>query len=778
MTSDQLGNAISLIKTGDKVNAREILFQIILDDPHNETAWIWLVETMPNDADRITTLEQCLKYNPESKMAQKGLEVFRSHLPTSISEPPTAAPAPINPPKPVGEPVIFPAASINKREEPEDENLSQAEADQPAASFPGEDFVSSELVSAKFDPTARPATKSKDEQQDPVMQFREKKAPRKARRIWPILGIVTLVLLILMGLIAYTIISGKFPAVIDFLSGNSQNPIALIQKNNAQANLPPGPAHKVVTATATPTITLPVSTSTLTPKPVIPTASRTVAPPPATPAFSGAPILPHPIYFISGQSGGKQVWRISYDGKTLEQITNENSPVTGLDVSQVDGTLAYISNNQLILTDAGGGGRRVLVTGQTLVQGSVTDRLNKEISNPVWSPDGTSLAYGLDGISLINIKTSQSSSLISNILPPSGSVTPYQVFRPLAWSGDGTLLAAQLERDTGNSVLVLPKTGEKPVFPLDTLPCCQVSWSMDGHSLFVASPSSQNFAAGLWQLNVTTGQVTNLINGLVSNTSTYTYVAWPKQSADGHLYYFYGQQSDNTSSSLSLEVSPANQPAQRSQIQSGNSFNYPEAIWAPDASQVVVDNPGDGSFELLKTDNSPIIPLAAEGTNPRWGNQIAPKVSGTAATPAQTPAPTSDAASLKNKYIGINYPPFPSELTMVQTLRTPSQDVYGLSLVQFQDITMVWLLKYLGKNNFGGAKLGVSDILVQSKIKGDLQWSLGSCTVQGQNQPDVLALGIKDDTTSQVNALFAWRVDINTLKFQQIYLDRLSCEFD
>jgi Tol biopolymer transport system component len=779
MTSELLGNAISLVKTGYKDQAREILFQIILDDPHNETAWIWLVETMPNDSDRITTLEQCLQYNPESKMAQKGLEIFRSHL--AASTPATPPLQPINAPPPIAEPEIALAASINLEEKPEDKTSLQEDENQPAASIPEEEFFSSELVSANLDKTVQPETVTENEQPNPVTQLRKKKALKKSGRLWLILGLVTLILLILMGLMAYAIISGKLPAIIDTLSGNPQIPITLIQKNNFKASPPPGSGIKAATTSPTQLTSTSVPSQTLAPNFAATTANQNATQLPATPSFNGTPILPHPIYFISDSSSSEQIWRMSFDGKTLDQITKETSQITGLDVSQADGTLAYISNNQLILADAGGGNRRVLLSGQPLVPGSVTDRFSKEISNPLWSPDGTNLAYGLNGISLLNLKTNQTTSLISNVLPPGASVTPYQVFRPLAWSEDGSMLAVQLEKDTGSSVMVIQISDADALYPPDTLPCCQVSWSIDGNSLFVASPSSQYIAAGLWQFDLATGKVTNLINGLDKNTNTYTYVAWPKQSADGRLNYFYGQQSDSASFPFTLDVSSLSQIDTRSQIQSGDSFNYPEAIWAPDASLVVVDNPRDGSLELLKTDSSAVIPLAADGTNLRWGNQNAPKSSGTSVTPAPTPLPTLDTNSVKNKYIGLNYPPFPSELTLVQMLRTPSDqdNGYGISLVQTPDnTTLVWLLKYLGQNNFGGSKIGVSDVLVQPDIKGDLQWALGDCAVQGQNQPDVLVLGLKDDATSLITTLFAWRVDPNTLKFRQIYLDQLTCVFD
>lgn len=76
MTID-LSQAISLIRSGQKDQARDLLYALLKADPHNEMAWLWLAETLPNDEQRIRALEQCLKAIPESQLARKGLERMR-----------------------------------------------------------------------------------------------------------------------------------------------------------------------------------------------------------------------------------------------------------------------------------------------------------------------------------------------------------------------------------------------------------------------------------------------------------------------------------------------------------------------------------------------------------------------------------------------------------------------------------------------------------------------------------------------------------------------------
>ncbi len=76
MPSEELIRAISLARAGEKDSARHILLKIVQEEPHNEMAWIWLVDTMPTDAQRISTLKQCLRNLPSSQIARRALETI------------------------------------------------------------------------------------------------------------------------------------------------------------------------------------------------------------------------------------------------------------------------------------------------------------------------------------------------------------------------------------------------------------------------------------------------------------------------------------------------------------------------------------------------------------------------------------------------------------------------------------------------------------------------------------------------------------------------------
>src|SRR4026208_2613994 len=73
-------------------------------------------------------------------------------------------------------------------------------------------------------------------------------------------------------------------------------------------------------------------------------------------------LLPHILYFTNNDDAGiAQVFRLEMDGTTVTQLTFETSAVDSYDVSQVDGSVAYVAGNQLLLIDADGSDRRVLL---------------------------------------------------------------------------------------------------------------------------------------------------------------------------------------------------------------------------------------------------------------------------------------------------------------------------------------------------------------------------------------------------------------------------------
>lgn len=64
--SERLKQAIDYIRSGEKEIAREIILEIIQADPDYEKAWIWLVETVPDRANKIDILKTRLEQYPET----------------------------------------------------------------------------------------------------------------------------------------------------------------------------------------------------------------------------------------------------------------------------------------------------------------------------------------------------------------------------------------------------------------------------------------------------------------------------------------------------------------------------------------------------------------------------------------------------------------------------------------------------------------------------------------------------------------------------------------
>lgn len=66
LTPDILQQAISMARAGRKVEARDLLLQIVEDDPQCEVAWIWLSGLVDSLEDKIIACENVLVLNPSN----------------------------------------------------------------------------------------------------------------------------------------------------------------------------------------------------------------------------------------------------------------------------------------------------------------------------------------------------------------------------------------------------------------------------------------------------------------------------------------------------------------------------------------------------------------------------------------------------------------------------------------------------------------------------------------------------------------------------------------
>jgi hypothetical protein len=343
-------------------------------------------------------------------------------------------------------------------------------------------------------------------------------------------------------------------------------------------------------------------------------------------------LLPRSFYYLGADGAGLlQVFRIERDGTTQHQITSEPVNVGNYDVSLTDGSVAYVANNQLLWINADGSNRHVLVDAGAV---DPNNPFITNISDPVFSPDGQTLAYGFKGLQFYSVATGQSTLVIENQIDDAGGglFVPRELYSPERYSPDGTKLLITLGYYEGaSSAVYYPATNA--LVRLEggegALLCCdETEWSADSSSIYVASPTSGMFSSGLWKIDAATGEVTTLLPGDAGggnyNVADEAYLA-----PDGQLYFFFATTPSPEGvimrSPLQLVRSAPDGVTGRTVI-SGEDFQLlNEALWAPDASFVVaVLAPSaeiyqGGQAKIVYADGRPAVPLTPSAQQMRWG---------------------------------------------------------------------------------------------------------------------------------------------------------------
>ncbi|MEW6239220.1 MAG: hypothetical protein AB1564_00230 [Chloroflexota bacterium] len=353
---------------------------------------------------------------------------------------------------------------------------------------------------------------------------------------------------------------------------------------------------------------------------------------PVTPPPASSDVLPRTLYYLANDNAGLlQVFRMEKDGKTVRQVTFETSEVRGFDPSPVDGSVAYVSNNQLLLINADGSNRRVLVDGGPQ---DVNNPFLNAVSSPVFSPNGKTLAYGFKGLNFYALDTGVSNLVIENLIEniDENFQFPRELYSPDRYSPDGSKLLVTLGYYEGASSAIYYPAGNALVRLSGgegaAICCGEVEWTADGAALFSGSPTMGMFTSGLWRVDAASGAVTTLLPGDPGN-GTYNYADDPYLGPDGQLYFFFANMpvTDEFISRTPLQLvrSAPDGVTGRTVLRPDTFELMNENLWAPDASFVIVayapiqDVYQGGRAEIVYLDGRPNVVLTAFALNMKWG---------------------------------------------------------------------------------------------------------------------------------------------------------------
>lgn len=343
------------------------------------------------------------------------------------------------------------------------------------------------------------------------------------------------------------------------------------------------------------------------------------------PARTSMDLLPHRLYFLGKDNQAiSQIYRLEHDGKTKTQLTFEPVSVDDYDVSPVDGNIVYVTNNQLLWVNADGSNRHVLVDGGT---------------QPVFSPSGQILAYAHGGLNLYDLSTGMTNLVIADH-PTDGSL-PLETYAPEIYSPDGTKLLITVGHPPDSpSTAAIYSPANQVLMQFagteESLTCCNfyggAKWSADSSRFYaVASQSDSSYRFGvLWKVDANSGAVVSL-NRAVAEDGTISLPYEPYLAPNGQLYFFLG--SYNNASGffdapvLQLVRSSPDGVTGRTVLRDENFLLMNEALWAPDASFVIVAtaparnwNQDGGVLELYYTNGlKDGIWLAPFGKQMKWG---------------------------------------------------------------------------------------------------------------------------------------------------------------
>jgi hypothetical protein len=304
--------------------------------------------------------------------------------------------------------------------------------------------------------------------------------------------------------------------------------------------------------------------------------------------------------------------------------------VEDYDVSQVDGSIVYTSNNQLFTVNRDGTNRSIIVDGGVLDPNSPATTI---LSNPLWSPDAQTIAFGHKGVNLYSVVAGQSTLTLPSQIDSNGFG---QMIYPESYSPDGTkilITIAPIASDGSFSAIYHPSDNSVVNLTNPTggsgSTCCSYSWTADSASIYTGTAFLSPFtSAGLSRVDTNSGKTEALLTS-DELAEDFNLATTPFLAPDGQLYFIYANQSglNNFSVNVDLQMvrSADDGVTGRTVLRPESFSNASGFLWAPDASFLIAttypapDVYAGGPAQLYYSDGRPSLSLVPFAMRMKWG---------------------------------------------------------------------------------------------------------------------------------------------------------------
>ena len=256
--------------------------------------------------------------------------------------------------------------------------------------------------------------------------------------------------------------------------------------------------------------------------------------------------------------------------------------------------------------------------------------ITNSLTLPRFSPDGGTLAYGMNGVNLYDLVSGTSVNPLTNIPRVGDGFTIIEEgYSPEEFSPDGSKLLVNVfyyEAGTLGFYDLASGAFIKLSRPEGGLLCCNSQWTSDGSAVYVASSVIGMVEPGMWRFNAADGSALTLLPPTNSDGS-FNFADYPLLPPDGQLRFFFANLPTvpDGHTPLMLNQSAPDGVTGRTLIYPETFTAMNEALWSPDGSQIVVVEGTDanmwygGAATLYTLSGGAPVPLVPFAQGLRWG---------------------------------------------------------------------------------------------------------------------------------------------------------------